>query len=150
MSSFSTAEDALSHAALSESLPSLVGSPLLRRSAIVKSSGIELLGLADYFKSNHFDYLIILGDRYETLMVAYAATIFNIPIVHLCGGDITLGSLDNKFRHSITCMAKYHFVTNDQSREKVLELGFTEVFGSSMIRSHLKCSAISFRRLRYS
>lgn len=55
--------------------------------ALVKSMGEELLGMADALEELRPDLLIILGDRYEMLMVASAALIFKIPVAHLYGGD---------------------------------------------------------------
>ena len=57
--------------------------------------------------------IILLGDRYELLLVASAALIFNVPIIHLSGGDITLGAIDNKIRHALSKMADLHLVTNE-------------------------------------
>ena len=57
------------------------------------------------------DLLLILGDRYEMLIAAQAALIYNNKIGHLCGGDVTKGAYDDAIRNSITKMAKFHFVT---------------------------------------
>ena len=48
---------------------------------------------------------IILRRPVELLPVASAALIFNVPIIHLSGGDITLGAIDNKIRHALSKMA---------------------------------------------
>ena len=48
----------------------------------------------------------------------FVATIFRIPIAHICGGEETLNSYDNQFRHAITKMAHIHFVTNDIYKKK--------------------------------
>lgn len=45
------------------------------------------------------------------------------PIFHLCGGDTTEGALDEWIRHSITKMSFLHFVTNEGSRRRVIQLG---------------------------
>ena len=36
----------------------------------------------------------ILGDRFETVSIAKILKIFNIRIYHLCGGDLSLGSIE--------------------------------------------------------
>ena len=46
------------------------------------------------------DMVVILGDRYEMLMVAAAAMIAKIPISHIHGGEITEGAYDDGTRHS--------------------------------------------------
>lgn len=90
--------------------------------------------LTSYFSSNPTDAILILGDRYETLAMAYTASLSNIAVIHLAGGDLTLGSIDDNYRHAITKLAKVHFVTNADSYNRVLQLGeeaeFVKVSGS--------------------
>tara|TARA_Y100000590_G_C15742267_1_gene1020690 strand:+ start:5304 stop:6437 length:1134 start_codon:yes stop_codon:yes gene_type:complete len=69
------------------------------------------------------DIIILFGDRYETFAAAYSSFILRKSIVHICGGDITTGSLDNSLRHSITKMSNLHFVTNKLSKKIVIRLG---------------------------
>ena len=90
--------------------------------------------LTSYFSSNPTDAILILGDRYETLAIAYAASLSDIAVIHLAGGDLTLGSIDDNYRHAITKLAKIHFVTNTDSYNRVLQLGeeveFVKLSGS--------------------
>ena len=76
-----------------------------------------------YLYNNEFDAIILLGDRYEILSVAIAAAIQNIPIIHLHGGEITLGNYDEFIRHSITKMSKLHLVSTAEYRKRVIQLG---------------------------
>lgn len=71
----------------------------------------------------HYNAVILLGDRYETLAIAIAAGNTRTPILHLCGGDTTEGALDEWIRHSITKISYLHFVTNEDSRKRVIQLG---------------------------
>ena len=61
-------------------------------SKIIKSMAIALEEFGEYFQNNRYDLLIILGDRYEMLSVATAAAMNKIPILHIHGGEITLGN----------------------------------------------------------
>ena len=90
---------------------------------ITKSMGIALIGFADYFEMNRPDIVIILGDRYEMLMVASAAMIARIPIAHIHGGELTEGLIDEAIRHSITKMSHLHFTTTEAYRNRVIQLG---------------------------
>ncbi len=74
------------------------------------------------FKSLKPDVILLLGDRYEILVASLVASIFKIPIVHFCGGDITTGSYDDKFRDAITHLSNYHFTTNYLSKNRVINL----------------------------
>lgn len=69
------------------------------------------------------DLLVVLGDRYETFCAAIASTVLRIPIAHLHGGELTLGALDDAFRHSITKMAYFHFTSCEEHRKRVIQLG---------------------------
>lgn len=90
---------------------------------ITKSMGIALISFADYFEVNRPDIVVILGDRYEMLMVASAAMIARIPIAHIHGGEKTEGAIDEAIRHSITKMSHIHFVTTEEYRNRVIQLG---------------------------
>ena len=69
------------------------------------------------------DAIILFGDRYEILSAAICSNFLNIPIIHLHGGEITEGSIDNNIRHSITKMAHFHFVASDQYKKNVIQMG---------------------------
>jgi GDP/UDP-N,N'-diacetylbacillosamine 2-epimerase (hydrolysing) len=77
----------------------------------------------DYFKKNNFDLLLVLGDRYETLAVVIAAYISGIKICHIHGGEKTLDSLDDNFRHSISKFSHYHFVSHEKNKKRLIQLG---------------------------
>ena len=69
------------------------------------------------------DLLIVLGDRYEILAFALSAYILRIPIAHIHGGEVTKGVLDDAFRHSITKLSHFHFVSNEQSKKRLIQMG---------------------------
>ena len=48
------------------------------------------------------DILVVMGDRYEMHSAALAALPFSILIAHIHGGELTLGAVDDLFRHSLT------------------------------------------------
>lgn len=82
-----------------------------------------LVRFTELFVKEHYDAVILLGDRYEALAVAVAAGNTRTPVFHLCGGDTTEGALDEWIRHSITKISYLHFVTNEDSRKRVIQLG---------------------------
>ncbi|MEA2479173.1 MAG: hypothetical protein QOJ07_1095 [Thermoleophilaceae bacterium] len=69
------------------------------------------------------DVLLVLGDRWEVLAAALAATGLAIPIAHLHGGELSEGSLDDAMRHSVTKLAHLHFVAAREYGERVVQLG---------------------------
>ena len=90
---------------------------------ITKSMGLGLIGFADAFHDLKPNFLLVLGDRYETFIAATAATIRRIPIAHLHGGETTEGAFDEAFRHSITKMSHLHFVAAEEYKQRVIQLG---------------------------
>ena len=82
-----------------------------------------LVKFTGHFMREKYDAVTLLGDRYETLAIAIAAGNTRTPIFHLCGGDTTEGALDEWIRHSITKISYLHFVTNEESRKRVVQLG---------------------------
>jgi len=69
------------------------------------------------------DLILILGDRYEIFAACLAALLLKIPIAHIHGGEVTEGSYDEAFRHSITKMSNIHFVATEEYRRRVIQLG---------------------------
>lgn len=69
------------------------------------------------------DLVIVLGDRYEILSIALAATLMQIPIAHIHGGEITEGSIDEQMRHAITKLSHLHFVSHKDYRKRVIQMG---------------------------
>lgn len=75
------------------------------------------------FATKKPDLLLLLGDRYEILAIAAAATLHNIPIAHLHGGEVTEGASDDVFRHAISKMSHIHFTSTETHRLRVIQLG---------------------------
>ncbi|MCR5468725.1 MAG: UDP-N-acetylglucosamine 2-epimerase (hydrolyzing) [Lachnospiraceae bacterium] len=68
------------------------------------------------------DYLIVEGDRYELIPIVSGALMMKIPVIHISGGDVTEGAIDNEIRNAITMMSTYHFVGNQDSKENVIRM----------------------------
>lgn len=90
--------------------------------SIADSIGCTIMKIAEIYSKEKYDLIFTLGDRYEMFAAVTASVPFNISVAHLHGGEKTLGAIDEKFRHGITLMSKYHFVTTDNHAKKVREL----------------------------
>lgn len=84
------------------------------------------------------DLLVVLGDRAELYSVSVPALIFNIPIAHFYGGDLTQGCTDEPTRHSISMIANFHFVSNLKSKEnlKKLKIDKKRIFNVGLLSLH--------------
>ncbi len=80
----------------------------------------EFGGVFDRLKP---DMVLLLGDRYELLPAGFSAFFAKIPIVHIHGGEITLGAFDDSIRHCLTKISWLHFVASEEYRNRVIQLG---------------------------
>jgi len=92
-------------------------------SGMSKTMGNALIKFSDFFGKNRYDLLIVLGDRHEIMAVCCAATNERIPIAHIHGGETTEGAVDECYRHCITKMSALHFVSCEDYRKRVIQLG---------------------------
>jgi len=92
-------------------------------SAVINSSAILMQTLGVYFEKESPDCLIVLGDRVELLAACNAAVVAKIPIVHIHGGEITEGAVDEKIRHSVTKLSNLHFTSTAVYRQRVIQMG---------------------------
>jgi UDP-hydrolysing UDP-N-acetyl-D-glucosamine 2-epimerase len=95
--------------------------------SVTHACGRVMDGMADTLARLQPDLLLVLGDRYEILCCAIAATLARIPIAHIAGGDVTEGAFDEGFRHAITKLSHIHFVTNPDSARRVRQMGESNV-----------------------
>ena len=67
--------------------------------------------------------IVLIGDRSETLAAAIAATQNQIPILHIHGGEVSFGSIDEKYRHCITKLSSFHLVSHSRYKKRLVQLG---------------------------
>lgn len=82
----------------------------------------EIAGFTRYWSDNRPDMVLLLGDRGEMLAGALAAMHLGIHIGHIGGGERS-GTLDESFRHAISKLAHFHFVTTPQAAERLEKMG---------------------------
>lgn len=94
--------------------------------AAARASSRAIEGFAEAFARLAPDIVLLLGDRYEILAIAQAATLAGLPIAHLSGGDITGGAFDDGVRHALTKLSHLHFVCHAEAARRVAQLGEAE------------------------
>lgn len=92
-------------------------------SDIVKCMASGLKSFPSTIKTLNPDLVIILGDRYEIMPVAISSLILGVPLAHIHGGELTLGSYDDSIRHAITKMANLHFVSTRSYLKRIIQMG---------------------------
>ena len=90
---------------------------------VIDSMSEEMKGMNETLRRLNPDMVVILGDRYEMLVVAIVAMLQRIPIAHLHGGEISEGAVDESIRHSITKMSSLHFTSTEAYGKRVVQLG---------------------------
>jgi UDP-hydrolysing UDP-N-acetyl-D-glucosamine 2-epimerase len=88
-----------------------------------KSIGLGIIGFSQVYTRVALDFLIVLGDRFEMYAAAAAALPFKLPVAHIHGGEVTQGAIDDALRHSITKLSHLHFVSTQEYRRRVIQLG---------------------------
>lgn len=84
------------------------------------------------------DFVVVLGDRSELFSVGVPSMIYNIPIIHIYGGDVTQGCTDESTRHSISMLSNYHFVSNYKSFKNLVKFGIDKknILDTGLISLH--------------
>jgi UDP-hydrolysing UDP-N-acetyl-D-glucosamine 2-epimerase len=79
--------------------------------------------LVQRFTRRRPDLLVVLGDRYEMFCGAAAALGFELPVIHIHGGAVTEGALDDRVRHALTKISHFHLVSCEQYARRVRQMG---------------------------
>lgn len=98
-------------------LPNLVGEQTME-TALART--IEQL--SNFTSENNVDLLVVHGDRIEALAGAIVGALRNIPTAHIEGGEVS-GTVDGLIRHSVSKLSHLHFVSNEESFKRLIQLG---------------------------
>ena len=90
-------------------------------------SSLVIKLVSSALSESNSDYLIVLGDRFETLGAVFAAHLLGIEVIHLHGGESSFGAVDDKLRHAISQLSEFHFTSSDLHKKKV-----ENIIGSSV------------------
>lgn len=93
------------------------------RAAMGKSIGLGTISFIDAFDSDRPDCVVGLGDRFELLSVASAALSLGLPLVHLEGGHVTEGAIDDSIRHALTKIARVHLTSTEAYARRIVQMG---------------------------
>lgn len=79
-------------------------------------------GFSAFCKEINPDLIIVHGDRVETLAGAIVGSLNNILVAHIEGGELS-GTVDELIRHSVSKLSHIHFVSNEDARKRLLQMG---------------------------
>jgi GDP/UDP-N,N'-diacetylbacillosamine 2-epimerase (hydrolysing) len=89
---------------------------------MVKSMAVMQMSFVDILNRIKPDWLILAGDRGETLMGAITAAYTYTPIAHIQAGELS-GNIDGQARHAIGKFSHIHFASNDDAASRLYKLG---------------------------
>lgn len=92
------------------------------QASIAESMGRMAVLFPSVFRKLKPDYLVVLGDRYELLPICNSAFVMRIPIIHISGGDVTQGAIDDGIRNAVTMLADYHFPGTKDSADNIIRM----------------------------
>lgn len=92
---------------------------------MAKSTGLGLIELSTVFARLAPDFVLTVGDRFETMATTLAAAYMNIPIAHTMGGEVS-GTIDESIRHAVTKFAHVHFPASKDAAMRIVKLGEKE------------------------
>lgn len=84
--------------------------------------GKTIINFTSFWKASDYDLVFSLGDRYEMFAACVSSIPFNINLAHIHGGEMTLGSIDEIFRTSLTIMSKFHFTSAEIYKQRVIAI----------------------------
>ncbi len=91
-----------------------------KKTDIVLSETIK--GFSQFINKDEPDLIVVHGDRAEALAGALVGCYHNILVAHFEGGEIS-GGIDESLRHSVSKLAHIHFVTDQMSKKRLIQLG---------------------------
>lgn len=90
---------------------------------IAADMAATLKGCADAYAALNLDAVLMLGDRTELLAAASAAVPLALPVLHMEGGHLTHGAVDDSIRHAASKLAALHFTAAEPYRQRLIQMG---------------------------
>lgn len=79
-------------------------------------------GFSHYIGEINPDLIVVHGDRIEAMAGAIVGSLNNILVAHIEGGEIS-GTIDELIRHSISKLAHIHLVSNEEAKNRLIQMG---------------------------
>ena len=81
-----------------------------------------ITGFSEYVANLQPDLVIVHGDRVEALAGSIVASMNNILVAHIEGGEIS-GTIDELIRHSVSKLSHIHLVANEEAQKRLIQMG---------------------------
>jgi len=84
-----------------------------------------ILQFSSYVREINPSLIVIHGDRTDPLAASIVGVLNNVRVAHIEGGEVT-GTVDEFLRHAISKLSSLHFVANNESKFRLIQLGERE------------------------
>lgn len=92
--------------------------------AITRATGKAVADIGQVLAQHPCDWVVVVGDRYESFAAGLAATMLGISLLHVAGGETDVATnQDGNLRNALTKLAQAHCVANEMAHERLLSLG---------------------------
>ena len=89
---------------------------------VVKTYAQIIDDFSVFWRKNIYDCIVCIGDRFEMSAAVQSTIPFHQKIIHIHGGETTLGAIDNIYRHQITSASKLHFTSSVKYANRVIQI----------------------------
>lgn len=108
-----------------------------------RSKGVGMLtySLSQTVERENPDFLLVVGDREESLATAIVGNYMKILTAHIGGGDPVFGNADDPVRMAVSKLSHLHFVTARKYAENLLHLSedpFRIIFSGNPALANIK------------
>ena len=91
-------------------------------SSMILAIGETFSKLSKIIKKIRPDIVLSGFDIGANFALTVAGAHFNIPVVHIQGGEVT-GSIDESLRHAMSKFSNYHLVANLDAKKRLIKMG---------------------------
>ena len=88
-----------------------------------KGTGLLIQGLTQTVERTNPDFLLVLGDREESIATAIVGNYMEKLVVHIGGGDPVYGNADDPMRFAVSKLAHIHCCTAQPYAENLQKIG---------------------------
>ncbi|MDW7973383.1 MAG: UDP-N-acetylglucosamine 2-epimerase [Thermodesulfovibrio sp.] len=88
-----------------------------------KGVGILITALSQCVERESPDFLLVVGDREESIATAIVGNYMKVLVAHLGGGDPVYGNADDPIRFAVSKLAHIHFVTAEEYGKNLEKIG---------------------------
>ncbi len=85
--------------------------------------GILTQALSKTVEREKPDFILVVGDREESIAAAIVGNYMNVLVVHIGGGDPVYGNADDPMRFAVSKLAHLHFTFAKEYAENLLKTG---------------------------